>query len=130
MRHLATKKRTFNAQRRFGWAPEPATVAPRQRVPSIVEYRDDRPALNAYPTRILSPSRPSACCADGMALLGAPQRDGAWEYYYKRCGRCGYTVRFYTSQGLDAILDELKGLFDAPEARWLPEVGEPEPAAA
>jgi hypothetical protein len=65
-----------------------------------------------------------------MAQVGHAERDGAWEFYYKRCPVCGYTVRFYTSQGLDAILDELKGLFDAPESRWLSEVGEPEPAAA
>lgn len=130
MRHLATKRQSFVRRRQFGGVHEAVPAAAPKPAPTLVEYRDDRPALNAYPTRIISPSRPSACCADGMALLGAPQRDGAWEYYYKRCGTCGYTVRFYTSQGLDAILDELKGLFDAPEARWLPEVGEPEPAAA
>ncbi len=130
MRSLATKKRTPGARPQFGWAAQPAQEPARKSVPSIVEYRDDRSALNAYPTRIVSPSRPSACCADGMARLGAPERDGAWEYYYKRCGTCGYTVRFYTSQGLDAILDELKGLFDAPESRWMPELVETEPAAA
>ncbi len=63
---------------------------------SIVEYRDNVQPLNEYPARIISPSRPSACCADHMDILGPARIEGLWRYVYRRCAVCGYTVRnFY-----------------------------------
>ena len=61
--------------------------------PSIVEYRDGAAPRNNYPTRIVSPSRPGACCAAHMVSVGAPQADSRWVFQYRRCERCGFTVR-------------------------------------
>jgi hypothetical protein len=76
-------------------------------MPTIVEYTDTRPAENRYPTRILSPSRPSACCESGMEAVGKPYREGQWRLQYRRCRTCGYAVR----RGLELIPNE--GLFSA-----------------
>ena len=62
-------------------------------LPSIVEYRDGAAPRNEYPTRIVSPSRPGACCAAHMVSVGAPQADSRWVFEYRRCERCGFTVR-------------------------------------
>lgn len=62
---------------------------------TIVEYRDQVEPVNEYPARIVSPSRPSACCAGNMETLGNGQIEGLWRYIYKRCQRCGYTVRCF-----------------------------------
>jgi hypothetical protein len=59
----------------------------------MVEYTDSAPALNAYPHRIVSPSRPSRCCTGAMALLGEELTEGRVIFRYKRCRHCGYTVR-------------------------------------
>ena len=61
---------------------------------SIVEYTDDKPAENRYPHRIISPSRSGACCFSDMEDLGGPKRETHWEYRYRRCRTCGFTVRF------------------------------------
>lgn len=63
---------------------------------TIVEYTDKAPAVNHYPRRIVSPSRSSPCCFSGMADVGGPRRDGRWEFRYRRCQTCGFTVRFVT----------------------------------
>ena len=65
-------------------------------MPTIVEYRDQEQPVNEYPARIVSPPRPSACCAGSMETLGQGQIEGLWRYVYRRCPTCGYTVRnFY-----------------------------------
>ncbi|HEY7676229.1 MAG TPA: hypothetical protein VIG69_04105 [Candidatus Methylomirabilis sp.] len=65
-------------------------------MPTIVEYRDQEQPVNEYPARIVSPPRPSACCARTMETLGRGQIEGLWRYVYRRCPTCGYTVRnFY-----------------------------------
>lgn len=71
---------------------------------TIVEYCSKRPAANEYPRRIISPERPSACCDALMERIGDPARDGGWRFYYKRCRRCGYTVRCIYAQSLLATL--------------------------
>jgi len=61
--------------------------------PSIVEYRDGAAPRNEYPTRIVSPARPSTCCAARMVSVGPPQTESRWVFQYCRCERCGFTVR-------------------------------------
>ncbi len=67
---------------------------------TIVEYCSKRPAANEYPRRIVSPERPSTCCYDSMERIGEAALDGGWRFYYKRCRRCGYTVRCIYAQSL------------------------------
>ena len=59
---------------------------------TIVEYTDAKRPRNQYPRRIVSPTRPAACCADQMKVIGKQHRDRG-KFVYKRCNKCGYTVR-------------------------------------
>ncbi len=71
---------------------------------SIIEYRNDQPATNNYPRRIVSPTTPSSCCMQHMERIGRPGIDAAWRFYYKRCRVCGYAVRcFYAPSILDIL---------------------------
>src|SRR5574341_911517 len=65
---------------------------------TIVEYTDAKRPRNQYPRRIVSPTHPSACCAASMKEVGKLHRDRG-KFVYKRCGKCGYTVRCFV--GLD-----------------------------
>ena len=60
---------------------------------TIVEYTDRKPPENRYPQRIVSPPRSSACCFSDMEDLGGAMREADWEYQYRRCRTCGFTVR-------------------------------------
>lgn len=60
---------------------------------TIVMYRDDQPPINHFPKRIISPTRSGPCCLSGMEDLGVVWRQGQWEYAYRRCRTCGFTVR-------------------------------------
>lgn len=71
---------------------------------NIIEYRNDHPATNDYPRRIVSPTRSSACCMQHMERIGRPAFDAAWRFYYKRCGVCGYAVRCFYAPSILAIL--------------------------
>jgi hypothetical protein len=62
---------------------------------NIVVYDERKKAVNEYPERIISPPHPSACCVSNMAQIGEIEEDGSWLYVYKRCRRCGYTVRHF-----------------------------------
>ncbi len=62
-------------------------------MPTIVEYTDRKAPQNLYPERIISPARSKPCCFTHMEEVGLPQQDGQWEYQYKRCRKCGFTVR-------------------------------------
>ncbi len=72
---------------------------------SIIEYRNDQAAMNDYPRRIVSPTRPSPCCMLKMERVGRPAFDAAWRFYYKRCSVCGYTVRCFYAPSILAILE-------------------------
>ena len=72
---------------------------------SIVEYRNDQPATNDYPRRIVSPTTPSSCCMHHMERIGRPAFDTAWRFYYKRCSVCGYAVRCFYAQRILALLE-------------------------
>src|SRR5574341_1003155 len=65
---------------------------------TIVEYVDANPPWNEYPPHILSPTRRGPCSADHMRAIAKPHRDWG-RFVYKRCDRCGYTVRCFV--GLD-----------------------------
>lgn len=60
---------------------------------TIVEYTDAKFPQNLYPKRIISPSHSSPCCFSEMEEIGPVQRDGHWEYRYKRCRKCGFSLR-------------------------------------
>jgi hypothetical protein len=60
---------------------------------TIVEYTDREPACNEYPVRIVSPPHPGPCCGAHMVSVGAAREDERWVVQYRRCTRCGFTVR-------------------------------------
>ena len=62
-------------------------------MPTIVTYTDDHPPLNYFPRRIVSPTRSGLCCLSAMEDLGRVRREERWEYAYRRCRACGFTVR-------------------------------------
>lgn len=62
-------------------------------MPTIVEYTETRPPQNKYPERIVSPPRQGACCSRDMEAVGTPETESRMTYQYKRCRRCGFTVR-------------------------------------
>jgi hypothetical protein len=78
-------------------------------MPTLVEYTDSTPALNAYPDRLISPTRPGPCCAGGMAFVSGELCEGLTVFRYKRCVRCGYTVRHIVRKVLStALVDALR----------------------
>ena len=60
---------------------------------TIVECTDRKVPRNRYPRRIVSPSHSSPCCFSDMEELGGAEQEGRWMVQYKRCRRCGFTVR-------------------------------------
>ena len=60
---------------------------------TIVEYTDRKAPQNSYPQYIVSPSRSGPCCAAAMEELGPAEQEGRRMVQYKRCQRCGFTVR-------------------------------------
>ncbi len=60
---------------------------------NIVTYTDASPPLNDSPRCIVSPTHPGPCCLANMEEIGSPQREEYWEYAYRRCRTCGFTVR-------------------------------------
>jgi hypothetical protein len=64
-----------------------------QTMPTIVEYTNQKRPRNLYPERIISPVRSGPCCFSDMEEVGEPQEDSRWVFQYKRCKKCGFTVR-------------------------------------
>jgi hypothetical protein len=60
---------------------------------TIVEYTNQKRPRNLYPKRIISPLHSSPCCFSDMQEIGTPETNGRWVYQYKRCRRCGFTVK-------------------------------------
>jgi len=56
-------------------------------------YTDGTPPCNEFPRRILSPTRSGPCCFSVMEELGRVRRGPRYEYVYRRCRTCGFTVR-------------------------------------
>ena len=91
-------------------------------MPTIVEYADTKVPLNRYPHRIISPSHSGPCCFSDMEELGAAEQEGRWMVQYKRCRRCGFTVRVVLRQLLDAKLAaELRQILATAFQRNVPE---------
>jgi hypothetical protein len=71
---------------------------------TIVEYTDRKPPQNRYPTKIISPARSGPCCFSDIEEIGPAQREGRWEYQYRRCRQCGFTVRVVLREIPDTTL--------------------------
>ncbi len=73
---------------------------------TIVEYSAEKSARNGYPRKIISPSFSGPCCLTHMRRIGEVQVEGGGQrFYYKRCARCGFTVReFVFKIELDRLL--------------------------
>ncbi len=78
-------------------------------MPTIVTYTDAYPPLNDFPQRT---THPSPCCFAAMEVLGPACREEHWEYAYRRCRTCGFTVRLIVRYVLDqAEIAKLQKLF-------------------
>lgn len=73
---------------------------------TIVEYSAEKSARNGYPKKIISPPFPGQCCLTRMKRIGEMQEEeGRQRFCYKRCTRCGFTVReFVFKIELDRLL--------------------------
>lgn len=70
---------------------------------TIVEYTDEKKPANGYPNRIISPLVPGICCYSKMEQIGGEQREEGWSFIYKRCKKCGFTVRHVTARDPQVI---------------------------
>jgi hypothetical protein len=88
-------------------------------MPTIVEYSDREAAVNAYPTRIVSPPRPGRCCSTEMEEVGTPRAEGRWAFRYKRCRSCGFSVREIVDVIPDAeLIADLRQTLTRTMRRW------------
>lgn len=71
---------------------------------TIVEYTDKKKPINAYPKWIISPLAPGLCCFSRMEPIGGEQREEGWSFIYKRCKKCGFTVRQVTARDPQFII--------------------------
>ncbi len=91
-------------------------------MPTIVEYTDKKTPENLYPRRIISPLRSGPCCFSDMEAIGDPEREGHWEYAYKRCRTCGFTVRVVLRElPNEALIGELRQLLEVSFQRNVPD---------
>lgn len=81
---------------------------------TIVEYTDQKKPANSYPKRIISPLTPSPCCYSKMEQLGVEQHEEGWSFIYKRCRKCGFTVRHVTAR-TPQLLTKKGSRFDSQE---------------
>jgi hypothetical protein len=87
---------------------------------TIVEYSPHKRAINAYPTKIISPTSPGPCCLSSTEQLGGTYEDNGWPFVYRRCAVCGFTVRRFASR--NGLLEERRvwrkqgGAISAPDA--------------
>ncbi len=88
----------------------------------IVEYTNAQAPQNAYPTRIISPSHAGPCCFTHMEEVGPVTREGRWAYQYRRCRRCGFTVRVILREVPDAApIEELRQRLETSFQRNVPD---------
>ncbi len=91
-------------------------------MPTIVEYTDQKQPQNLYPERIISPSHSSPCCFSDMEEIGEQQRDGRWVFQYRRCRKCGFTVRVIVRELPDeAVIKELREILATSFTRNVPD---------
>jgi len=90
---------------------------------TIVWYTDLRPPKNEYPKLIISPSRPGPCCFSDMAEVGTAQQEGRWVFQYRRCRKCGFTVRVVLREIPDsAVVNKLREILAASFVRNVPDL--------
>jgi hypothetical protein len=79
---------------------------------TIVTYTDTAPPRNQFPRHIISPTHSGPCCFAAMHLIGAVCREERYEYAYRRCRICGFTVRVIVRSLPDQVrLAALRKLF-------------------
>lgn len=89
---------------------------------TIVEYTDQKQPKNLYPQRIISPVRSGPCCFTDMEEIGKPQEEGRWVFQYKRCRKCGFTLRVILREIPDAgLAAELRKILANSFVRNVPE---------
>ncbi len=92
-------------------------------MPTIVEYTDQKQPENLYPMRIISPPHSGRCCFSDMEEIGELQREGRWEYMYKRCRKCGFAVRVIVRELPDeALLADLRKTLEVSFQRNVPDL--------
>ena len=79
---------------------------------TIVEYSLQERSFDAYPSRIVSPIEPSACCRTDMARIGGLEAEGDRSFYYRRCVSCGFTVRHFLPRYGDVALQYIPEVDD------------------
>ena len=88
-------------------------------MPTIVTYTNEQPPLNQFPERIISPTHSGPCCFFAMEALGTVYREARWEYAYRRCRTCGFTVRVIVRYLPDSVeIATLQKLFATVFSRW------------
>ncbi len=89
---------------------------------TIIEYTDQKPPENLYPTRIVSPSHSGPCCFTEMEEIGASQEDSRWVFQYRRCKNCGFAVRVIVRElPNEALIKDLKNILATAFVRNVPE---------
>jgi len=63
-------------------------------MPLTVIYDDAKRAV-AERAALVSPTRPGPCCGSRMERVGGIHEDRGRRFYYRRCARCGFTVRHF-----------------------------------
>ncbi len=85
---------------------------------TIVTYTDTAPPRNQFPRRIISPTHSGPCCLSAMEDLGGVSRDERYEFTYRRCRKCGFTIRQIVRELVDqARLANLRKVFTSVLAR-------------
>ncbi len=82
--------------KRIGSNLRPAEQKPQRNLRNIIRYSDDDVPNNDYPRRIISPTRPKACCTDdNRKLVGNVREVDGFKFCYRICKECGHAVRFF-----------------------------------
>jgi hypothetical protein len=89
---------------------------------TIVEYTDQKPPVNLYPRRIISPLRSGPCCFTEMEEIGDAQEDTRWIFQYKRCKKCGFAVRVIVREiPSEALIADLRNVLATAFVRNVPD---------
>lgn len=62
---------------------------------TIVVYSTKEKPANRYPKVIVSPPFPGPCCPENMDPIGKEHTELQGDFVYRRCRRCGFTVKHY-----------------------------------
>jgi hypothetical protein len=82
--------------KRIGSNLRPADQKPQRNLRNIIRYSDSEKPRNDYPKRIISPTKPGACCNENnRTVVGNVREVDGFKYCYKVCTKCGHAVRFF-----------------------------------